>query len=581
MQYAQLILLLLVVVGTLFWATRGALSAALMFGAALFASILAIGTYESFIPLFSRFRADFAAPVVFFLIFAFAFSVLRLAGGLIAPKNIRLPAWIDISAAVVLGFMTSMVAFGTLVIAVEMLPGYQVILNFDRFPNGLAREPAKFWIPADTFTRWTWSMMSGGSLLGEPLTDTHPDLERELYGDRHVVTFGSYPVVPQDLLRVAAVYVLNKPEAIRQAGIPLAAPKPPAPKTEPAAGDAGTGEAPPPVAEIPQKVVIVRSVVARGTERPNSSEDLDHYYRITPAQVRLVANSGGLPAQYFPIGYMEDGKIFKDLPLDTGHLVLDYNSEKSEVINDWVFMVPADAEPRLFGEKQIARVAIGEAAASATTRPDVYVNAGALYPPLAFLKNLPALQVQVKHSFGQATDQPVVGQMVYVFRPAIIKRSLNSYPHTYIDDAYELLNDYDPLSRQSQLNRFRDMKVAWGQDHFVPLEQFLDLMFTAHTRKDAREEVDRADHFINETIMPILLDPDRHLLVWKDVTDKDGKTAVKNIAPGQYLIVTWSIEQKQGVYHFWWHALDLAKKVEEPVTVVLLNDANAHKREVR
>ena len=404
----QFILTCLIVLATLFWTWQGAYSAALMLLAALFASAMAIGVHEWFVPLLAQWRPDYARPLAFFLLFAFVFSVLRLTGGWVVPRRIRLPLWLDLSLGGAFGFLLSMIAFGTLLIGVEMLPGHQIIFGYDRYPQGFAKDvtttlhgaltvdatsltgadasvfpkqgpfsvmvdsedmvvnevngttftvtrgangstPAahadgsrivyappvsRVWLPGRRTCAMDLCQFCGGSLGGQPLDTVYPDLERELYGYRHVVTFGSNPVVPEALSEVPAVFVLKSPAAIGRLVLRKL------------------------VVNEDEELVVVRSQVTKGVTRPQVTQDADGYYRITPTQVRLVVSQGDQTSDFYPVGYLEKGQYFvpwqslfpQTSPLDAAHLVQGYGTDKADkalIVNDWVFKIPATLRPAL------------------------------------------------------------------------------------------------------------------------------------------------------------------------------------------------------------------------------------------
>jgi hypothetical protein len=545
----QIIIVTLIILATLYWAWQGVFSCALMLVSVVFASCAAIGWYEELVPLAAGYRPDYAQPVAFFLLFAFCFSALRWVGGILTPKNVRLPKLIDLGISFPLAFLTAMMSFGTLVIAVEMLPTYQKIFGYDRYPNGLAKDPVSLWIPADGFVQWVWKETSGGSLGGsETFASVHPDLDRELYGNRHVVQFGSHPEVLPSLLEVPATYVIKEPAAIRKIGIMLN-------------GDQ------------PQKIIVVRSEIHKGDHAPQLSCDNDAFYRVTPAEVRMITTKPA--AQYNPIGYMDDGTVFTPLDLDLGHIVDDYFPGESVTTHDWVFAIPAEAEPRYFEEKTLARQDLAAAVVEAEeARPNVLIASSKGYPPRDYLKDLPSVQVVVKHSFGEATDQPVTNQDLYLLRPVIVKRRIRSE----IDDCYALLEQAHGPARESNLNIYRTMKVQWDDDHLVPISQFLTLWFVSHETADPKADVNKAELEIQNKLLPIILDPEKHLLVWQSKTGADGKTPIKRIAPGGYVCIVWVTERAKDDFHFWATDINLPAATGEPLHIIKLDDASAYIR---
>jgi hypothetical protein len=544
----QIIVLALIILATLYWAWQGVFSCTLMLVAAVFSSVAAIGGYEELTPLFAKFRPDYAQPVAFFLLFAFCFSLLRIVGGILAPKNVRLSKVIDLAVGFPLAFLTAIMSFGTMVIALEMVPTHQVMFGYDRYPNGLAKEPVQLWIPADQIVQWVWKQTSGGSLGGgESFASVHPDLDRELYGNRHVVTFGSHPEVSPELADVPAVFEVTEPADMKALQIS------PDPNT-------------------PQKLVVVRSQITKGGQAPHMSSDGDDYYRITPAEIRLITTTPLSGAQQFnPIGYLDKGTVFKPLDLDLGHLVDDYNPD-GNLIHDWVFMIPGDNEPKYFEEKSLTRKDVA-AVLAAESKPNTVV-AGTGYSPEDWKKFLPSLQVVVTHSYGEATDQPVAGRPFYLFKSTVTKRRIRSY----IDECYDLLDKGNRMDKESWRSRMLPMKVQWDDDHPVPISDFLEFWLAMHETTSPKADVRHAEREIQDQILPILRDPEKHLLVWATSTGPDGKTPAEKIAPGGYVGVTWIIESSKDDLHFW-HVDIVVPKVEgAPLIVKKFDDTNAYVR---
>ena len=76
---------------------------------------------------------------------------------------------------------------------------------------------------------------------------------------------------------------------------------------------------------------------------------------MSATQVRLITDKGN---QYYPIGYMEQGRIFVPLPLNSGRVVDDF--VQGQAVQDWVFQVKPDEKPTFIEMKEL-RVALSGA----------------------------------------------------------------------------------------------------------------------------------------------------------------------------------------------------------------------------
>ena len=178
------------------------------------------------------------------------------------------------------------------------------------------------------------------------------------------------------------------------------------------------------------------------------------------------------------------------------------------------------------------------------------------------------MRIALRHSFGEATDQPVADQEIYLLRQTVTKRRIPE-----MSGVFETMQSNDSLPpglRTQYQTRFRDMVVQAAPGDPISISNYLVLLFASHQSKDRKEDIRLTPLFIHETVLPMLSDPDKNLLVWKGVTGPDGKTDYKKLSR-RYTVFTWAITKD--TFHVWAvdYTVDPKKGDQQTIT---LNDEN-------
>ncbi len=329
----DLIVVLFVLLLTLYMATQGVFSALCLLLASLFASFLAVGLYQlAAIPIMSR-QPDYAYGVAFLLLFMLAFTAVRELVDRLVRFDMVLPVWPNRIAGGAAGFFAAMVIIGTTLIGIEMMPLPTSILGYSRYPKGMNHSATVVWLDPDGLVAAIWSNVGGGSMGGPTVfADVNPDFPRQLYGYRHGVFYGTWSTLPPNLLKVISMGSLH--------GDNLVTLKIPSPGQR-------------------HKILLIQTRVRRGATEPDvsaNSADGENYLFLTPSQVRLVTSGGH---QYYPIGYLKFGEVFRPVHLNTP-VVDDYRMVDGHhtVFQNWIFKVGSHERPVLFEMKGTARVAL-------------------------------------------------------------------------------------------------------------------------------------------------------------------------------------------------------------------------------
>lgn len=531
-MFFQLIMFLLILLGTLYFSTQGIFSSLVLFACAAFASVLGMSTYEMASGPMRLFRPDYAHAVTFMAIFFVSFVALRFASGLLLPRNIPLPIWVDRIGGGVIGFFNSLLMFGTLMIAICMLPGYQAPLGYERYPDGAGRTaegepkpPVRLWIPADDFTVGLWNVASGGSLGGDSFAKVHPDFLRQLYGYRHTVQYESHRTVPPDLVKLEkAFYIADAPGQ----------------------GNLGVRDA------AGHATVVARLVITKGTEQPNASfDDVKGnvtYLHTTPTQVSLVTDKGHL---YFPTGYMADGAEFTPLDAAKSVCVDDYNADK--VVQDWVFTIDDDENPTNLEYKQFAKFDLS------TIKGDKAVafapHGGPGYPQKPYLQDAPLINIFVKSPSGGEGDVNVVFVSQGVQKRAIVNA---------IDKAYDGLKDYNSqVENDNVINQYLKIMSQDGPDSYEKWNDLVNMMVYGSRRK-----VDEPTHYrdvMEEAMNTIKADMPATTRFTPLKTDSDGHTTPRKFAEGGYAVFAWKVTTTKFLY--WSMEVTAEKKKDQIITL--------------
>ncbi|HEY4329585.1 MAG TPA: CvpA family protein [Phycisphaerae bacterium] len=552
----NLSVLVMVLLITLYLANQGMLSSLLALATATFSSILAMALLEPLQSLIGSFKPDYTRGCTFLLVFLLAFSITRIAADMVVVKNIKLSTLINRIAGGTVGFFTALVVVGTLVLGLEMLPLPNSILGFDRFgaPSGMQgvdtdgkavigemAHPDSVWLSPDRFVLAIWNGASGRSLGGARSWDSvHPDLSVESYGYRNIVPGGSQRTLSPDLFKVAETWASSDPSELKNFGIPVDG----------------------------KRAVMVRVQIKQTEKNINSFDVADSRFRASATQIRLVTDK---PHQYYPVGYLEDGRKFIPITLDAGRVVDDYQKEgqDSVVYEDWVFKIEEGEKPAHVEKKQLA----GADLAAVKDKPTPPL-ATALYPAHAWLKDL--CSVVVTFDPGKGTLKSAT---VYVLKPEALRGDVNSMLSSAFDKADRITNDMENSangwtkegkpgvpSYNDVLQPFKYGRGFKNDPDSTPVtwEQLLPLMLYGEAKNNADQNLTHMPQFMTDEVVPFWQGIKGDLIIGSSKADESGRAEVGKLLPGK-VIVVYTLSTDHGFFA-WVRQDELKAKTHLTVT---------------
>lgn len=216
----SIVVALMVILITAFWAYQGFFSSLIMFFSAVVACMLAFGFYESLNSVWAdSLNSMVGLPLAFMLIFLISLAILRFATDKFIAGNVRLPVYLDRAGAGVVGFFSGLIIVGMALVAIQMLPIGPAVFGFDRVqsaPNGTIQTKGFFFKP-DSFTVGLASMLSSGRFGGEtPLEQAKPDMLLDLYSARANPQPSERMFLPEDCLTVSAYWEASQIDEVTQ-----------------------------------------------------------------------------------------------------------------------------------------------------------------------------------------------------------------------------------------------------------------------------------------------------------------------------------------------------------------------------
>jgi len=520
------IVLLLLVLMTLYLSTQGMLSSLIALITSIFGSLLAMSLMEPLSFLVGKWRLDYAHGATLMLLFVVAFAVTRFAADALVPRNIKLPMLVNRAAGGFFGFFTSLVVLGTLLLGVEMMPLPRSILGYDRFPTentmqadgvttgDLTKKASNIWFAPDQFVAGIWGMVSGKSLGGNnQWADVHPDIVTELYGYRNSVVKGSARALAPSLFSVQGVWTSTDAKDLEGLGVTAEGSR--------------------------NKLVMVRVKVDKG-DKENASNDPpdDSYFRVSATQIRMVTDKG---EQFYPSGYLEQGRHFRPLTLDSGHLVEDYAN--GSIFEDWIFLIPEAQTPKTVEMKELARQDL----AIKPGKPNALVASS--YPPLSYLKDLST--VSVKFDPGKEKLESAYVYLIDAQSPRQVMDSELNPAYANVEKISGWLNqNSNNWSRDKQNpgtpepNLYRAVEIN-GQrmtnDQPDAPEQWvlaIPIILAGQATSDGQENLRAYKDFFEEHMKPLWSNTKGgSVLHGRDVADATGNAQIPHIVTGSYLIV--------------------------------------------
>ncbi len=552
----------LVILVAAFLGNQGVLSAMLAFICATFASILAGSLFEPLEGIVAGYRPEYARGITFLALFFVAFTICRLAADFIVPKNIKLPKYINKSVGSAFGLLAGLVIIGSILIGIQMLPLSTSLLGYDRFGGetgmqgdgpGTVAAGSNVWLAPDRFTLALWNLASGKSLGGDrPFKSVHPDLLTESYGYRNTVYSGVTQTLPPDLLKVDSTWVSADAATLKGFNIP--------------APDPGKADA------------VVRAEITSSAEAPKISVNAastgsssGSFFFVTPSEVRMVTNQGH---QYYPIGYLEKGRSFTKLDLDSGQLADDFPTGKNVAVEDWVFQINTDETPALFEIKQLARVPLTSIQANA-----VKALAGPEYPPRAYRQEQGTIHITTSGFDGMAhgMDESLRRPTSHLDRQSKISVSRRLWKHhRALQQINNSSGDWYAKAGQPGVPSRGDLDLAnrslrdfenKADDEHLNWDQFVHYLFVGKSTTDGPHNLIELPKYFEETLVPYFT-PD--VLLSQGVVDTSGKLDLPNLPKGTLDVIVGAKTDKG--FYIWALGKEVKPKQE---TDIVLSPTNA------
>ncbi len=218
----SIVVLLMVILITSFWAYQGLFSAVIMFFESVIAVMLAFAFFEQVHGLWAAsLDAGTGLPLAFMLIFIISMVVMRVATDKLIPGTIMFNLYIERAGGAVFGFFTGLILVGSALVAIQMLPLGSGVLGFQRLSANKDGFPVRksFLFKPDGFVVGMAEMLSNGRFGGDnPIALAKPDYLLELYSARACPQHEARMVVPSDCLKVKRYWRSNEIDHVTQSG---------------------------------------------------------------------------------------------------------------------------------------------------------------------------------------------------------------------------------------------------------------------------------------------------------------------------------------------------------------------------
>jgi len=168
------------------WANQGLFSALLHLLCVVVAGAITLAFWEPLVGLVMRgsFFDDYAWGVGFIILFGLSLFILRLAMDKIAPANVDMPHWANLTFGGAAGAAAGVLTMGMFIIGVGFIQSNNSLLGFrgwgrsDR--TAQVTEINRLWVPFDQLTSDFYSWLSVTSFkTGRPLRHYAPELHKQ------------------------------------------------------------------------------------------------------------------------------------------------------------------------------------------------------------------------------------------------------------------------------------------------------------------------------------------------------------------------------------------------------------------
>lgn len=198
----NLVIILIVLLIAYWWANQGLFSSLLHLVCVIAAGAIAIGLWEPVtLSLFMRGSGfdDYAWGVTLVLLFCVSLFVLRMASDRLAPGNINIPTWANLTFGFALGLCSAVITAGILLTGAGFVQSHQEIVGYSGFGRSgrtaeVTRIGGQLWLPVHQITSGFYEYLSVGSLYpyfnNTPLAHYNPELYKQASLVRDSYQFG-------------------------------------------------------------------------------------------------------------------------------------------------------------------------------------------------------------------------------------------------------------------------------------------------------------------------------------------------------------------------------------------------------
>ena len=278
----------------------------------------------------------------------------------------------------------------------------------------------------------------------------------------------------------------------------------------------------------------MRTEVDHGSAQPNVSSD-QGYFRLTPAEVQLVTTGGGM---YFPSGYLADGRRYTPLKVNTA-MVDDYRTVHGHrrVVQDWIFLIPANDQPLVLRMKQTAEVNLLHLASEKLERlrasdyPQLPYNNSSVNVQLT-ARNLSAAPVSLWIiPSGTAMSDIRFAMQSASARLGRIRRAINGGKPPWSSA------NISGTPNTSMVQMYHQNALNLRLQHDAPWSQILPVLFASQVGTNTNNSLTRIRTYFRNTIKPLLANQ----RVAQAMLNAQGEINKPiKLGPGRYDVLIWT-----------------------------------------
>lgn len=187
----NLIIIFIVLLIAYWWANQGLFSAILHLVCVIAAGAIALALWEPVtvgLLLSGKSFDDYAWGVSLVVLFCVSLLVLRVAADKMAPGNVNIPSWANLSFGFVVGLAAAIITAGILFTGIGFLQSHKEIMGYTGYGRStrdasVTRTGPGLWLPVHEITTKFYEFLSVGSLYphfnNTPLAHYNPELYKQ------------------------------------------------------------------------------------------------------------------------------------------------------------------------------------------------------------------------------------------------------------------------------------------------------------------------------------------------------------------------------------------------------------------